>query len=85
MRGDGRHRHQRPRIEIRQTSVTPQEAGAIAAAMERFLRERALVAKTPATAAVRPWLRAGLLESAGIVTGAPTRWRDPEPWGRFAA
>jgi hypothetical protein len=57
---NGRQSPARPRIEVRQ-SASPEEAAAIAAAIEQFIRDTA-----PAPAAdgpsMSPWLRAGLLE-----------------------
>jgi hypothetical protein len=57
---NGKQSPARPRIEVRQ-SASPEEAAAIAAAIEQFIRDTA-----PAPAAPGPsmsaWLRAGLLE-----------------------
>ena len=68
-------------IEIRQAAASPEEAAAIAAAMEQFLRDTA-----PAPAAdgqkISPWLRAALFENAGLAgRRGPSPWGDPEPWG----
>jgi hypothetical protein len=76
---NGKQRPARPRIEVRQGSASPEEAAAIAAAIEQFLRDTA-----PPPAAVRrlsPWLRAGLFEGTGSDCAEPTPWGDPEPWG----
>ena len=54
----------RPRIEIAQAAASPEEAAAIAAALEQFLRDTA-PAPVAASTAVNPWLRAGLFENAG--------------------
>ena len=63
----------RPRIEI-QAAASPEEAAAIAAAIEQFLRD---TAPAPAAgASISPWLRAGLHENAGMDPGGP--------WGRGA-
>ena len=63
----------RPRIELRTGAATPQEAAAIAAAIEQFLRDTA-----PAAAAERdamnPWLRAALHEGVGYSADTPTPW-----------
>jgi hypothetical protein len=69
MARNGKKRPARPRIEVRQSSATPEEAAAIAAAIEQFLRD---TAPPPAAdgPAMSPWLEAGLLES----TGAPQLW-----------
>ena len=71
----------RSRIEVRRAAASPAEAAAIAAAIEQFLRDTA-PAPAPAGPAVRPWLRAGLYEHAGLDPSGPSPWGDGEPWGR---
>jgi hypothetical protein len=78
---NGRHAPPRPRIEIRQAAASPQEAAAIAAAIEQFLRDTA-PAPQPPERAISRWLRAGLFENAGLDPEGPSPWGDPEPWGR---
>jgi hypothetical protein len=70
----------RPRIEIAQAAASPEEAAAIAAALEQFLRDTAPapVART----GISPWLRAGLWEGAGLDPDGPSPWGDAVPWGR---
>jgi hypothetical protein len=65
---------------MRQSAASPEEAAAIAAAIEQFLRDTAPPpgARGPSTG---PWLRTGLFENAGLCEG-PSPWGDPEPWGR---
>jgi hypothetical protein len=67
---NGKRQPARPRIEVRQASASPEEAAAIAAAIEQFLRDTA--PPPQAEPRISPWLRAGLLEGTG---------REPEPWG----
>jgi hypothetical protein len=61
---NGKHSPPRPRIEVRQSGASPEEAAAIAAAIEQFLRDTA-----PAPAAEHEpasgWLRAALREAVG--------------------
>jgi hypothetical protein len=78
---NGKHSPARPRIEVRQSTAGPEEAAAIAAAIEQFLRD---TAPPPATEgpSVSPWLRAALFEGVGLPRDAPSPWGDPEPWGR---
>jgi hypothetical protein len=78
---NGKKRPSRPRIEVRQANATPEEAAAIAAAIEQFLRD---TAPPPAEAGPRtsPWLRTGLFEAAKLTCDSPTPWGDPVPWGR---
>ena len=71
----------RPRIEVRQTSATPEEAAAIAAAIEQFLRDTAPPPAAPGPR-MNPWLRSGLFENTGHDPAGPSPWGDPEPWGR---
>ena len=71
---NGKQSPARPRIEVRQ-SASPEEAAAIAAAIEQFMRDTA-PAPEPPRATISPWLRAGLLEGTKRV-GAD--YRD-SPW-----
>ena len=53
--------NRRPRLELRGSSATPEEAAAVIAAIERFMRDTApLVAAEPQGPG--PWVRAALLE-----------------------
>ena len=69
----------RPQLEL-VTSATPEEAAAVVAAVEQFLRETA-PAPAPAETRQNPWLRAALLEQTGREPDAPSPWGDPNPWG----
>ena len=73
MSRNGKQQPARPRIEVSRGSASPEEAAAIAAAIEQFLRDTA----PPPQAGERtsPWLRAGLLEGTGRDS------RGPAPWG----
>jgi hypothetical protein len=69
----GKKQPARPRIEVRQSSASPEEAAAIAAAIEQFLRDTAPPPDAPTPAS--GWQRAGLLEAVGLdPAGGP-------PWG----
>ena len=71
MSRNGRHKPPRPRIELRHVpAATPEEAAAIAAAIEQFLRDTA-PASEPETAP-RPSLRAALFEGVGLEPSAGT-------------
>jgi hypothetical protein len=69
---NGRQSPARPRIEVRQPA-SPEEAAAIAAAIEQFMRDTApaLSAREPH---MSPWLRAGLLEGTKRAAGE-VPWR----------
>jgi len=58
---------------VRQSPASPEEAAAIAAAIEQFLRDTA-PAPTPAGPRTSPWLRAALYENAGLDPSGPTPW-----------
>ena len=81
MSGNGHRTPPRPRIELKGSSATPEEAAAIAAAIEQFLRDTA-PPPAPAESGMNPWLRAGLYEGTGRDADAKTPWGEPEPWGR---
>ena len=79
MSGNGKRRPARPQIQVRQASASPEEAAAIAGAIEQFLRDTAPPPQ-PTGPGLAPWTRAGLLEGARR-RGGPSAWGDPEPWG----
>jgi hypothetical protein len=60
---------------MRQAAASPEEAAAVVAAIEQFLRD---TAPAPAAAgpAMSPWLRAGLFENVGLHPD------DRSPWGQ---
>jgi hypothetical protein len=72
--GTLRAMNRRPKLRIVAPSASPEEAAAIVAALERFMRE---TAPKPAPVAPGPpaWTRASLLEATGH---AP----DDPPWHR---
>ena len=76
---NGKQSPARPRIELRQ-AASPEEAAAIAAAIEQFMRDTA-PPPVDTGASISPWLRAGLYE--GTKRGAPgvAPWGDAAPWG----
>jgi hypothetical protein len=78
---NGKQQPTRPRIELRQSTASREEAAAIAAAIEQFLRDTT-PAPAPAEAPMTPWQRAGLFEATGRDVGAATPWGDAEAWGR---
>ena len=64
--------NRRPRLEIVAPAASPEEAAAVVAALERFMRETA-PAPAPVETGPTPWVRAALLEGVD---------REPshEPW-----
>jgi hypothetical protein len=73
-------RHDRPQLKLIAPGASPEEAAAIVAALERFLRETA-PAPTPAAPAHNPWQRAALLEGVGREPEGLSPWGDGHPWG----
>jgi hypothetical protein len=77
---NGKQHPTRPRIEVEGATASPEEAAAIAAAIEQFLRD---TAPPPAAAgpATSRWLRAGLFAGTGRDPAGPSPWGDGERWG----
>lgn len=65
--------NRRPKLTIVAPDVSPEEAAAVVAALERFMRETAPV-PVAAPAGINPWRRAALHEG---VAREPT---PPLPW-----
>ena len=68
---NGKGKPPRPRIQIRSASATPDEAAAIAAALERFLWETA-PARRPGE--LGRWQQAALREGVGSRSGLGSGW-----------
>jgi hypothetical protein len=67
---NGKHAPRRPRIEMTHAAATPEEAAAIAAAIEQFLRDTAPAPRQEAET-ISAWTRAGLLEGVGLSADSP--------------
>jgi hypothetical protein len=72
--------NRRPRLEIVAPAASPEEAAAVVAALERFMRETA-PPPAPAPAARNPWVRAARLEAVGLEPEGLAPWGDGHPWG----
>jgi hypothetical protein len=81
MSRNGKQQPARPRIEVKQATASPEEAAAIAAAIEQFLRDTAPPPAPPGPR-VSPWVRAGLFEATSRAASGSTPWGDTEAWGR---
>ncbi len=67
--------NRRPRLELHAPSASPEEAAAVVAALERFMRATApTLAAAPEE--IDPWRRAALLE--GVAREQPLDM--PDPW-----
>ena len=78
MATNGKRRPPRPAIELIAPAAGPEEAAAIAAALERFLHDTAPVI-APSTEHESPWARTARAQS--VCGRSPNAWGDPEPWG----
>jgi hypothetical protein len=71
--------NRRPQLKLIAPTASPNEAAAIVAALERFMRDTA-----PALAPVPErrdlWTRAAMLERVGREDEWPAAWGDPHPW-----
>jgi ABC-type phosphate transport system permease subunit len=73
--------NRRPQLTIVAPSASPEEAAAVVAALERFMRETAPVVVAPAPRVDR-WTRTALMEGVSREDEMPAAWGDPHPWGR---
>jgi hypothetical protein len=78
MTSNGKRRPPRPTLELVAPGAGPEEAAAIAAALEQFLRDTA-PSPTAEHSRVAPWGRAALAEGVGLEP--PTPWGDVISWG----
>jgi hypothetical protein len=65
----------RPQLKLISPSASAEEAAAIVAALERFMRATAPVPQPPAQGP-EPWTRAAILEGVSRHPGAG----EPDPW-----
>jgi hypothetical protein len=61
--------NRRPRLELRGSAASPEEAAAVMAAIEQFLRDTA-PPPAPPDERPNPWLRAARLEAVGLESEA---------------
>jgi hypothetical protein len=62
--------NRRPRLRLEGSSASPEEAAAVIAAVEQFLRDTRPPAAPPEPA-LDPWLRTARLEAVGLTPDAP--------------
>ena len=72
--------NRRPQLRIAAPTASPEEAAALVAALERFMRDTA-PPPVPAAARVPAWRRAALREATSRAPTAPSPWGDPHSWG----
>ena len=61
--------NRRPQLEIVAPGASPEEAAAIVAALEQFMRDTAPVIEAPPEPALSPWKRAALAEGVSRQPG----------------
>jgi hypothetical protein len=65
--------NRRPQLEIVAPNASPEEAAAVVAALERFMRDTA-PPPAPTAPPRNPWQRAAMLEATGHEPGAAIPW-----------
>jgi hypothetical protein len=65
--------NRRPQLVLHGSSASPEEAAAVIAAVEQFLRDT-LPPAAPPDPAPEPWLRTARLEAVGYAPDEPTPW-----------
>jgi hypothetical protein len=60
--------NRRPKLQMLTSSASPEEAAAVVAAIERFMRATAPAA-APHADAIDPWVRAALIEGVSAGSG----------------
>ena len=73
--------NRRPQLQIIAPAASPEEAAAVVAALERFMRETAPPAAAETGTRPGGWLRTALLEGVDRGPHVPSPWGDPHPWG----
>jgi hypothetical protein len=68
---NGKHSPPRPQIEIEAANASPEEAAAIAAALERFLAE---TAPAPQATPASRWQQASLSDGVERASGLGSAW-----------
>jgi hypothetical protein len=78
--------NRRPRLELISPSASPEEAAAIVAALQRFMRDTA-PRLAPVGERPDPWTRTAALEHVGREEEWPTAWETltPGPEPSFSA
>lgn len=66
--------NRRPKLRIVAPSASPEEAAAVVAALEQFMRDTAPTPAPQAPTGRSAWARAALLEATGHAPDAPVAW-----------
>ncbi len=71
--------NRRPQYRIVAPAASPEEAAAVVAALERYVRDTAPKPAPQRPASLSPWARAGLLEATGHAPGDHLPWLSIAP------
>jgi hypothetical protein len=66
--------NRRPKLRIVAPAASPEEAAAVVAALERFMRDTAPTLAPEPPADTSPWARAALLEATGNAPDVGAAW-----------
>jgi hypothetical protein len=72
--------NRRPHLRIVAPAASPQEAAAVVAALERFMRDTAPTPAPPPPPGPAPWARAALLEASGYADSGAIPWGGAGHW-----
>ena len=72
--------NRRPQLRIVAPSASPQEAAALVAALERFMRDTAPTPAPPPPPGPPAWGRTALLEATGYTETGPVPWGGQGRW-----
>ncbi len=67
--------NRRPKLQIVAPAASEEEAAALVAALERFMRDTAPVPDPAPVAQQSAWARASLLEATGHAADEPVAWQ----------
>jgi cell division protein FtsN len=73
--------NRRPQLQIVAPAASPEEAAAVVAALERFMRDTAPPPAANEPKRLRGWQRAALLDAVDRRPHGLSPWGDAEPWG----
>ncbi|MEY2515592.1 MAG: hypothetical protein QOJ89_2950 [bacterium] len=71
--------NRRPQLRIVAPAASPEEAAAVVAALERYMRETAPMRAPARPPGSSPWARSGLLEATGHRADEHVPWQRPAP------
>ena len=71
--------NRRPQLRIVAPAASPEEAAAVVAALERYMRDTAPTRAPAPPTGPSPWARQALLEATGHAPGERIPWQHPAP------